>query len=172
MTFDTHPIFVHFPIALLALYSFIKIVPLKRWFPNISWKNIELFLLVFGVGGAFAGLYTGQIARELMRGGGQLLRTHSDFAQKSTFLYSLLLIGEILALLNPLITTKLKPSKTISLSVYIEKIITSPIVSNIIALLGLVAISITGLLGGVLVYGLSADPFAAIVMKLLGLTVN
>jgi hypothetical protein len=36
-------------------------------------------------------------------------------------------------------------------------------------LFGLLAISLTGLLGGVLVYGTSADPIAGLVLKLLGI---
>ncbi|MCR4311379.1 MAG: hypothetical protein NUV54_02320 [Candidatus Taylorbacteria bacterium] len=49
MTYNLHPIVVRFPIALLVLYSIIKVLPLFKWFPSVSWKHIELALPVFGV---------------------------------------------------------------------------------------------------------------------------
>ena len=56
MTYNIHPLFVHFPIAFLFIYSLIKIVPVKKWLPKVSWKDIERVLLVVGVLGAFAAL--------------------------------------------------------------------------------------------------------------------
>ena len=94
MSYNLHPLFVHFPIALLFLYSFIKIIPLKKWWPQ----------------------------------------------------------GEIISLVIPS-----------------KKNLTHPILSGFLALVGLVAIVVTGLLGGVMVYGPTADPAAGIVLRLLGL---
>jgi hypothetical protein len=49
------------------------------------------------------------------------------------------------------------------------KILTEKTLSKVLAFLGLVSITITGMLGGVMVYGVTADPLAPMVLKLLGL---
>ena len=164
MTYNIHPIFVHFPIALLFIYSLIKIFPFKKWFPNVSWKHIEILLLVVGVLGAFAADYTGSIAKHLLTPppNRQLVQMHALFAEISSVIYG--------ALFTPWINTKLKLVQINSFLLFIQNILISPLVSTVLAILGLVAISITGLLGGAIVYGISADPFAAIVLHLLGIS--
>lgn len=170
MTYNIHPIFVHFPIALLFIYSLIKIFPFKKWFPRVSWKHIEILLLVVGVLGAFVAIYTGEIAKHLVNPSSrQLVRMHSLFATTSTWFYGLLLLGEILYFFNPLIIPKLKSLKATSAFLFIQKILNNIFVSKGLAILGIIAISVTGLLGGVIVYGPYADPFAQIVLNLLGI---
>ena len=169
MTYNIHPIFVHFPIALLFLYSLIKIIPFKKWFPNVKWRDIERVLLLVGVLGAFVALGTGGSAAHLAHANRQLVRMHSMFASMATWLYVILLAGEISAYINEKqYFTKFKFISTIL--IYIEKIFCSPLVSITIALLALVAISLTGLLGGTIVYGVSADPIAPTVLHLLNIS--
>ena len=158
MTYNLHPIFVHFPIALLFLYSVIKILPLEKWFPRFSWRDLGLFLLSFGVLGAFAALVTGNIAEELVKPAEKLVDAHSNFAMASTILYAILLIGEW--------------AKFFGSFPVLEKTISNPIFSKFLALVAIICIAITGLLGGVMVYGMSADPLAGIVLRLLGITLN
>lgn len=169
MTYNIHPILVHFPIALLVLYSFIKIVPFKRWFPNISWKHIEIALLLVGVLGAFVALSTGELAEHLSRPNRELVNMHAGFASASTWFYGLILIGEILTFVTPIIVSKFNVPLVTKLFTYIQQILTNNIISNLLAFLGLIAITVTGLLGGVMVYGLTADPIARIVLQILGI---
>jgi uncharacterized membrane protein len=169
MTYNIHPIIVHFPIALLFLYSIIKILPLVKWLPKVAWKDIESTFLVFGVLGAFLANTTGEIAEHLVRPDHDLVEMHAFFAGISTWIYGLLLLGEILSVAIPLLATKINFQKFIKYLSYVEKILTQKLLSKLLALLGLIAISITGMLGGVMVYGLSADPMAKIVLQILGL---
>ena len=170
MSYNIHPIFVHFPIAMLFVYSLIKIIPFQKWFPKVSWKQIELVLLVIGVLGACAALYTGGVAEDLVHPNHQLTEMHSTFAGLSTGLYGALLFGELLVFLTPAIIPKLKIKKLTVTLIWIQKLLTQKIVSEILALLGFIAITITGLLGGAIVYGATADPIAGFVLKLLGIT--
>lgn len=162
MTYNIHPIFVHFPIALLSVYSLLKIVPLYKWFPSIAWKQIERALLLLGVLGGFASLYTGEIAEHLVRPEHDLVEMHSAFATISVWIYSALLVGEIILIIA---MKRALPNVIVGLG----KILTNRWLSGVMALVALITISVTGLLGGVMVYGTSADPFAEIVLKLLGL---
>lgn len=170
MNYNIHPIFVHFPIAFLFIYSLIKLFPFNKWFPKVAWKQIEIILLVVGVLGAFVADSTGEVAKHLSLASRQIIRVHATFAQISTFLYSLLMLGEILFFVTPVIIPKLKAPQLTTILVYIQNIILDPIFTKIIIILGFMAITMTGLLGGALVYGTTADPFTAIILKLFGLS--
>jgi uncharacterized membrane protein len=172
MTYDIHPIFVHFPIALLVIYSAIKTLPLKTWFPRVAWKDIERTLLVLGTLGAFAALATGEVAEEMSRPNERLVEAHETFATISTWLYVSLLVGELAELVSgrQSIFGKI-PSSIQKAVLFVKKILTNTTFSKVIALLALIAISVTGLLGGVMVYGTTADPLAKIVLSILGISI-
>ena len=171
MTYNLHPIFVHFPIALLFLYSIIKILPFKKWFPSVAWRDIERVLLFVGILGACAALLTGDTAEHLVHPNRQLVDAHSTFAEVATWLYAALLVGEISAIINA--KQYIKNSQSISSVLrFVERVFCNPLLSGIIAFIALVAISLAGLLGGVMAYGLTADPFAPIILKLLGITLS
>ncbi len=170
MTYNIHPIFVHFPIALLCFYSIIKIVPFSKWFPKVSWKHIERALLVVGVLGAFISSATGEAIEHLVKVNHQILEMHSLFAGISTALYGALLFGELLVFITPLLPQYKQLKSLNTILIVIQKLLTGKSVSTGLSLLGLVAISITGLLGGILVYGTTADPFAGILLQPLGIS--
>lgn len=169
MNYNIHPIFVHFPIALLFVYSLIKILPLKRWIASVVWKDIERIFLLSGVIGAFLGLATGESAEHLMRPNHQLVEMHSTFATLSTWIYGLLLAGEILAIGIPWISKNVQFPKLFGFIARIKDILMNPFVSMALAIVGLIAISITGMLGGIITYGVTADPIAPLLLKVLGI---
>lgn len=170
MTYNIHPIFVHFPIALLVVYSIIKILPLKKWVPSVSWKDIELVLLVVGVLGAFAGLSSGESAEHLTRPNRALVEAHAFFAAAATWMYGLLLGGEFLRLVSGWIVKTIRAPKVLQVVFFVRDLLTHSFLATTLAVLGLVTISVTGLLGGVMVYGTSADPIASIVLSILGIS--
>jgi len=168
MNYNIHPIFVHFPIAMLVVYSIIKILPLQKWFPNVAWRDIERALLLIGVLGAFAALATGDTAEHLTHPNRQLVNLHSTFAGISTGLYGALLLGEIAAIAN---ARYLRSSNMLrSFSVQIERLLCHRVFSAVIAFVALLSITLTGLLGGAIVYKTTADPLAGIVLKMFGIT--
>ena len=164
---NIHPLLVHFPVALLFVYSIIKILPLEKWFPNVSWKHIERAVLFFGVLGAFAADATGDLAEHIARPNRALVNMHSTFAGIATFLYGFLLAGEIISVFRSMYGSKITDPKIQKILAFLEKFLCSQFISMWVAVLGLIAISVTGLLGGVMVYGVSADPVAGIVLNLL-----
>lgn len=96
---------MHFPIAFLVAYSVIKIFPLDRFFPSVSWRQIERVLLVLGLAGASLSLVTGETAEHLTKASHKIVESHSFFAGLATFLYGVLLFGEILAFINMIAVT-------------------------------------------------------------------
>ncbi len=171
MTYNIHPLLVHFPIALLFVYSIIKILPFKKWFPNVAWRDIEIILLLVGVLGAFAALATGDTAEHLAHANRELVNAHANFGGVATWMYGALLIGEITAIINAKRIAYGKSWQFLDKKLkLLETIFYNPVFSGILAFIALITISITGLLGGVIAYGLTADPVAPFVLHLLGIT--
>lgn len=171
MQYNIHPIVVHFPIVCLTLYSLIKIIPFSRWFPNFSWKQIGQFLLVVGFLGALVASSTGEVAEHMVRPNSDIVHTHSFFASVSSWIYGLLLLGEILPFLNIKIIPQISFSPLTKAGIVLERILNKNRIVKVFSILGLVAIFVTGLLGGVMVYGTSSDPLAPFVLKILGLEI-
>jgi uncharacterized membrane protein len=171
MTYNLHPIFVHFPIAMLFIYSVVKVLPFKKWFPKVGWRDIGRMLLLVGVLGAFAALLTGDTAEHLVHPNRALVGMHSNFAAISTYIYGALLVGEIAAVINAQQYAYGKNWVWVSsLLHFIETVLGNSVFSGILVALGFIAISVTGLLGGTIAYGLTADPVAPFVLKVLGIT--
>lgn len=169
MTYNIHPLFVHFPIAFLLLYSLLKILPCDRWFPRLSFRLTRFLLLAAGVLGGFFASTTGEMAEHLTRPNHQLVEMHALFAGMSIWIFGILLVGEILFLANPYIQKKFPTASWIKFLGAIEKILTHKVLTFTLTLGGIIAIVVTGVLGGALVYGASADPIAPFVLKILGL---
>ena len=88
----------------------------------------------------------------------------------SSWIYAALLLGELLTVIKDKFAVKLETMLSVKKVItFVQKILTNEILSITLAFIGLVAISVTGLLGGVMVYGTSADPVAGIVLKILGI---
>lgn len=166
MNYNIHPIFVHFPIALLTIYSFIKVLPFNKFFKDGK-KTIERTFLFLGVLGAFFALNTGEIAEHIIKRNKDIVEIHSLFAGISTFIFSFLTFLEISNILIKKNYFKGKISYFLSI---ISDISEKNFLTNTLAIMGLLAIFITGLLGGVIVYGTTADPLAPILLKILGLS--
>ena len=95
---NIHPLFVHFPIGLLAVYSFLELgtyaFPIVR---RQAWAfPVKAFLLFAGVLAAFAALGTGGMAEELVEGlvpNDFILEVHAPFAAAKTLVYLVLAVA-------------------------------------------------------------------------------
>lgn len=169
MQYNIHPIFVHFPIAFLMLYSLIKILPLQKWISNISLKAIERVLLIAGILGGFLALQTGEIAEHLTNSNNNLVEMHAFFASASVWIYGAILLGELMVIFGSYVNSKIQNKTVLDIYGNIVTFLTNKYLVIILAVVGVVAIALTGLLGGVMVYGTSADPLAEPILSLLGI---
>lgn len=168
MNYNLHPIFVHFPIALFLLYSLLRLFPWPKKLPTVDWHLPRIILLIVGLLGAWLSNVTGEVASHLVRPNRALVEMHEGFAGASVNLYVVLLILELIIFIPPQWLDNETGRRFQLLLVKVKKLL-SPWLFRLLALVGAVLIAITGLLGGVMVYGVSADPLAAPMLKLLGL---
>lgn len=168
MTYDLHPIFVHFPIAFFLLYSLLRLVPWSKKLPTVEWQIPRMVILTCGLLGAWLANVTGDIAKDLNRPNYQLVEMHETFAGVSVNIYFILLIAELIVFIKPewLEINYLKTVKPLFL--FLKKL-AGKWLFILLSIVGALAITMTGLLGGVMVYGVKADPLAAPILKLLGL---
>ncbi len=174
MNLNIHPIFVHFPIALLTIYALSELLYVKkiRTLPFIFYT--KALLVILGSLSTFVTLQTGEWAAEGFSGSGlRLVELHSTWADITTAIFALLAGCYLVALLNRSIQTtawmqKRNWTKTIwkILMTLQHFCIETPLVV-LLALGGLVAVTVTGALGGSIVYGPNADPVVHFIYSLL-----
>ncbi len=166
---DLHPIFVHFPIAFFTLYSALEIIPWSKLQEKVEYFWLKFGILIAGVLSAPVTLMSGDAASEGFEVGklSRLVETHEALAQLTVIVYVVILVlsgARILTLINhPLIANQPTVNKFVTL---LNKI-NQRYVLAILALIGLILITVTGALGGAIAFGLGVDPLADYFYKLL-----
>ncbi len=96
---NLHPLFVHFPIACLSIYTILEVITM--FVPRLSDKLLmtKRILLFVGAAFAFISLQTGEQAQAL-RGKSTLIHTHEEFAEKAYMTYVVLAVVYILQWLS------------------------------------------------------------------------
>lgn len=178
---NLHPLFVHFPIALLIVYSLMELIRWRKIAGQTYWFYVKgLFLMIGGLG-ALAALWTGDMARASVRLGdfhpaiknfNQVVRVHENFADLSVAIFGILAASYLILWLNRETFgnwVRQSPSlgKIWMAFAGLAHFFVETRLVILLALTGLVCITITGGLGGIMVYGPSADPFFGIVYHLM-----
>lgn len=176
---NLHPIFVHFPIALFSLYTFIEILRFKKITERPETFYIKAILSIVGVGGAFAALLFGDTAaHDVMKGlitakvenPAEVIQLHEFLAQLGTFIFILPAAGYAVAWLNKFNFVDKLPGNVLKLiwkfgTKISNLIIETPLVI-LLVLVGIVIITMAAALGGSIIYGPDSDPIVGIVFHL------
>ena len=177
---NLHPIFVHFPIALLTVYALMELVRYRKITNQPYWFYAKgLFLLIGGLG-ALAALFTGDMARGAVEQGTfqpavanfrQVVSMHENFADLSIAIFGILAVSYLFLWLQRLnFSTSLEKYGMQTVWNFLLAIAHFFVETRLVlfmALAGLVCITITGGLGGIMVYGPSADPFFGVIYNIL-----
>ena len=172
MVINIHPFIVHFPIALLIIYSLMEFLRFKFLTKQNSWFYIKFSFLFLGVLSTFPALSSGELVEDLYEGTSQgaLVELHSSWAVFPTVIFSVLAVSYLILLLEQKIKTIFKENKSIVkiwslLNIISSNIINTPLIFVFIVL-GLFSIIATGALGGAIVYGPDVDPFVKFIYNL------
>ncbi len=169
---NIHPILVHFPIALLTIYALMEMIQYKKLKNTDYWFNSKATLVIIGTIFAYLSLSTGELGISLYaRSYLPLINLHELIATTTTYIFSFISLIYLFSLINK-IELKLKIIKLISKKWWVNTVNFSNYVLNkniiivSLAVLGLIAILITGGLGGAIVYGPNVDPIVNFIYHL------
>lgn len=171
---NIHPLFVHFPLALLTLYALMVLMPIKFTSRFSWWAGASSMLSIVGWLMTLPTAATGGIAEEMVKAkvDPALIEMHSSFAGGIIitffFFFSANVVraakaqgwGDRIAARSPLLL------KIWGMKQKGAHIVLDTFLGKILAAFGLVMIFITGALGGAIVYGPDFDPMMHSVYKL------
>lgn len=166
---NIHPIFVHFPVALLTIYSIMEILQLPVLRQSRAWQLVKSVFAVLGGISTLAAFQTGEwAAGEVSQG---LIGVHSAWASGAVWLFMIMAVLYVVRLINTeaprtkdwLWNTKYVRSVWDVLSRVTDWMVRQAWLLVIIGVLGIVVISVVGALGGAIAYGPDADPFVSFI---------
>lgn len=148
---NVHPAVVHFPIALLTIYALFEILRLPVLTRQTWYVPVKAVLLFIGFLTTALAQQTGLIAEEAFAGTptANLVDLHEQFAWYTIGVYGVLSLLYVLRFFGK-----------------DHRIPFRDAVLILGAIAGLVLLTITGALGGALVYGSEADPIVKLVIEL------
>lgn len=171
---NIHPLFVHFPIGFLVVYALMELMPKSISSRFVWWQGAKIFMLSLGIVTAIPTLVTGDMASDLVEGrvDPALLDVHEAFALSTVGIFFILFaayVVKVAALRGWGDWVMVR--KGIFLQMWHIKqrvagwILNTPL-RPLLALAGLIAITITGGLGAAMVYGPDIDPFVSAIYHL------
>lgn len=169
-----HLIIVHFPIALLVVYTFFEILNL---FIARDWNEMKMWIVSLGAIGAVVSRITGEWASEIHSGAyiRKTLELHESVSALATGVFIFISVIYILNFLikNNKIIDKVKNLLGMKLGEQLFRVINKFLeifytkwFLTLLAIFGFVAIALTGTLGGILAHGCQTDPMTNIVCNL------
>lgn len=169
---NIHPIFVHFPVALLTVYALMELVRFNKVKQQPYWFYVKALFLMIGGLGALAARQTGEMAVEGITEASKILEQHENFANATTAIFGILAACYLIVWLNRENITRFFINnnfvfKLWNFLVSIAKFVVESKLVIILAFAGLICVTITGGLGGRMVYGSEADPFLKPVLDFL-----
>jgi uncharacterized membrane protein len=165
---NIHPLFVHFPIALLTLYALLELLRFG-FLKNQYVFYIKVTLLLVGTATTFLALPTGGLAERYHEDVADLVEKHAMFAVFSTLIFLTLSVNYIVKLLADYYLTHTVPVSLLKTFNFVflmrRKIFAVPVIV-FLAALGLIFLIITGALGGSIAHGFGQDPVTDFITSL------
>jgi uncharacterized membrane protein len=164
---NIHPILVHFPIGLLTIYALLEFLRFKALLQKVYWFYLKAGLVLIGCASSIVTFLSGDAIEGMFRGFPDqmhLVSVHSNFALASCLLFGAIAFAYLVQWL-----AKENISFNVSAWKYLVRLthqfLQGPAVV-LLALAGLFCVTVTGALGGALVYGSDIDPVVSFIYKL------
>jgi uncharacterized membrane protein len=156
---NIHPAIVHIPIGILCLYSLLEIFSVKKLRAKSDWLLVKYVLVTAGFIGAVLALISGNMAAQGLRES-LIIERHAFFAWATTWVYGFIFLVYSLNYISRF---------NWEINRYYKRQVSYLINSGmlaVLALLGLGLITITGALGGAMLYGRQSDPIISLVYRI------
>ena len=171
---DLHPMIVHTPIAFLTVYAVLEILTcISRLRKSHTFFVIKFFLLAVGSIGSLVAVASGENAQnlnqEFLNQG--ILHKHGEYAEMTRNIFAVLsfVYLTMITSMYPKVkgyVSKLSRKLSRAFDCVGKFFIQYYVLVIILAITGLITVSITGALGGGLVFGKNAkDPFIKFVLE-------
>ena len=148
-----HVIAVHFPVAFLTIYAIAELVRFRVITSQPFWFYIKGFLVVVGELGACAAALTGLLIKSSFSYARNVIAVHETFAILTICIFGVLALAYLISAIE-----KMRPERARGYFFTLAgKFLRSPL-PIILAFLGLVAVTVTGALGGSIAFGPTAEP--------------
>lgn len=167
---------MHFPIALLVVYAIMELIHTNRFTHSNTYAKVKGFLVILGTFSAYLTLATGELASELLVQSRpeleRLIETHATLAGASTAIFSILALSYLIKFLldskhaaAPVLAAKLFSNIVAALKWYSEAI-REHVLGQMLALAGIICITIASALGAAIVYGPDVDPLVNFIYRM------
>ena len=158
---NLHPIIVHFPVALLTVYAWFELASLHpKLRNNKTIFYIKLVMLFIWTVGTIWGVLSGEVAQKLV-GKSNLVHQHEEFAEmtRNAFvLLSLLYLAKLYVNEKHLPIAKALPPFLQNILEWIAKYTRKFFLPQILAVVGLFLVTVTGALGWAISHWVNTDP--------------
>lgn len=165
-----HPLIIHFPIAFLTVYAILEFIRIKKIQDLPYWFYVKAALVVIGSASTIPALFSGKLIEHGFQDRRHLVNVHSFWAELTTVIFGIIALSYFIEIVarNNLFGIKLGKSldSIWQIKQKFSKIVLETKLVLLLALLGLVAVIITGALGGIIVYGPSLDPFTQFIYNI------
>lgn len=170
LNYNLHPIFVHFPIALLSLYSFFEFISFGSLRRNQTWIIIKAMLVCLGGISLLVVRQLGSVAKHEITNPDvlRLVRAHEQYANYSTAVFGIIATFYVLVFVKLVLNYYRLPVSLRGLFSFlfvIQDWYINSYTAKAMALLGLALLTIAGALGGSIIYSPTIDPFTNFIYK-------
>lgn len=163
---NIHPLLVHFPIAFFVIYSVLELISFGAIKKQPFWFYVKAVLVFSGVLGALMAGITGKLAEASYPQLSRLISLHSSVNELASAVFVLIALAYFISWLKK---SGFSFSRLGGLSkpvLFYENIVLKTPFVYLLAISGLILISIGGALGGAIVYGPDFDPFTYFIYSL------
>lgn len=155
------------------MYAIMEFFPNHALRNNKTWMSVKAFLLAAGILGAFTAFQTGELA-EHTAGRSALVEMHRTWAMTTMLLFGVAGIVYVCAYADHFIDGWFgvqlgkypKQKKNVLVLIRVATRLQQSALMPLLACAGLIALIITGSLGGAIVYGPDADPVVHFIYSL------